>query len=211
MYRLISFYLFDLCSFFFFFNDTATTEIYTLSLHDALPISGRNRKRSGRCVRSRRDKQRLTGHVVGCRPGHLEEVAATTGAGRIREVQVETVIALCLGDLALLSWVVEAGCWQWCGATGAQHVQRHARNRSARHRVVDDAIRPDRQVQILEVAARGHREGGDPLQPVCKGRVGVAQLGGIRTRSRRGGPKLVAGCPSVRPRPVTETIDAACD
>src|SRR5215510_5301169 len=26
---------------FFFFNDTATTEIYTLSLHDALPISGR--------------------------------------------------------------------------------------------------------------------------------------------------------------------------
>src|SRR6266496_5271533 len=32
---LLSFRLF----FFFFFNDTATTEIYTLSLHDALPIS----------------------------------------------------------------------------------------------------------------------------------------------------------------------------
>src|SRR2546429_4370568 len=28
---------------FFFFNDTATTEIYTLSLHDALPISDRSR------------------------------------------------------------------------------------------------------------------------------------------------------------------------
>src|SRR2546427_6169819 len=27
---------------FFFFNDTATTEIYTLSLHDALPISQRD-------------------------------------------------------------------------------------------------------------------------------------------------------------------------
>src|SRR2546421_7207472 len=27
--------------FFFFFNDTATTEIYTLSLHDALPIFDR--------------------------------------------------------------------------------------------------------------------------------------------------------------------------
>src|SRR6202000_3580292 len=26
------------CTFVFFFNDTATTEIYTLSLHDALPI-----------------------------------------------------------------------------------------------------------------------------------------------------------------------------
>src|SRR2546425_12213642 len=33
--RLLSFYSF------FFFNDTATTEIYTLSLHDALPISGK--------------------------------------------------------------------------------------------------------------------------------------------------------------------------
>src|SRR2546422_7796613 len=29
---------FNLIPFFFFFNDTATTEIYTLSLHDALPI-----------------------------------------------------------------------------------------------------------------------------------------------------------------------------
>src|SRR2546427_6967525 len=29
----------SLVSSFFFFNDTATTEIYTLSLHDALPIS----------------------------------------------------------------------------------------------------------------------------------------------------------------------------
>src|SRR3712207_7218284 len=28
---------------FFFFNDTATTEIYTLSLHDALPISQQRR------------------------------------------------------------------------------------------------------------------------------------------------------------------------
>src|SRR2546427_6321442 len=28
----------------FFFNDTATTEIYTLSLHDALPISRRLRR-----------------------------------------------------------------------------------------------------------------------------------------------------------------------
>src|SRR6266576_1287379 len=31
------------CIFFFFFNDTATTEIYTLSLHDALPISTASR------------------------------------------------------------------------------------------------------------------------------------------------------------------------
>src|SRR5688572_31148370 len=33
---------------FFFFNDTATTEIYTLSLHDALPISYASRARCRR-------------------------------------------------------------------------------------------------------------------------------------------------------------------
>src|SRR5574342_1423575 len=39
----------------FFFNDTATTEIYTLSLHDALPISGPTGGRcSSPCARSAR-------------------------------------------------------------------------------------------------------------------------------------------------------------
>src|SRR5215217_7113132 len=37
MFMLLIFFFFV----FFFFNDTATTEIYTLSLHDALPISPR--------------------------------------------------------------------------------------------------------------------------------------------------------------------------
>src|SRR2546426_12060529 len=37
---------------FFFFNDTATTEIYTLSLHDALPISrGRPTRQAGTAIR----------------------------------------------------------------------------------------------------------------------------------------------------------------
>src|SRR2546430_10909896 len=39
-------------SLFFFFNDTATTEIYTLSLHDALPIC-RSRRRGTNPARSR--------------------------------------------------------------------------------------------------------------------------------------------------------------
>src|SRR5260221_3802688 len=48
--------------FLFFFNDTATTEIYTLSLHDALPISrkssrpppsARNCASAGRCAQAR--------------------------------------------------------------------------------------------------------------------------------------------------------------
>src|SRR6267142_7064437 len=41
MYRLVRYCFFICFVFFFFFNDTATTEIYTLSLHDALPISAR--------------------------------------------------------------------------------------------------------------------------------------------------------------------------
>src|SRR5258708_31456438 len=36
---------------FFFFNDTATTEIYTLSLHDALPISASATTRTARSGR----------------------------------------------------------------------------------------------------------------------------------------------------------------
>src|SRR2546425_7975745 len=42
---------------FFFFNDTATTEIYTLSLHDALPISERDAAAGG--SHSHRDDPRL--------------------------------------------------------------------------------------------------------------------------------------------------------
>src|SRR3712207_9335374 len=38
---------------FFFFNDTATTEIYTLSLHDALPISTTTRPDSNPAIGSR--------------------------------------------------------------------------------------------------------------------------------------------------------------
>src|SRR5882762_7220377 len=54
-------------SFFFFFNDTATTEIYTLSLHDALPI-------------------RASDHYVGLPDGQMgnSEVGhLNLGAGRI--------------------------------------------------------------------------------------------------------------------------------
>src|SRR3712207_8932868 len=37
---------------YFFFNDTATTEIYTLSLHDALPIWARSRGSSAKNSRT---------------------------------------------------------------------------------------------------------------------------------------------------------------
>src|SRR3712207_7475542 len=44
-----------LASLFFFFNDTATTEIYTLSLHDALPICRRRRRRAHKLLLAVRD------------------------------------------------------------------------------------------------------------------------------------------------------------
>src|SRR6266581_9768858 len=54
----------------FFFNDTATTEIYTLSLHDALPISARSaREDPGRCGAHEPDQPARAG-------GTAEEPAA---------------------------------------------------------------------------------------------------------------------------------------
>src|SRR3712207_8085913 len=45
---------------FFFFNDTATTEIYTLSLHDALPIWGEGHG-GGRCPSASSCRSRTPG------------------------------------------------------------------------------------------------------------------------------------------------------
>src|SRR5438477_7721490 len=77
----------------FFFNDAATTQIYTLSLHDALPISGlrddraraalrrsgqRAHARRGRDDRSEEHTSELQSHVnLVCRP-LLEKKKATT-------------------------------------------------------------------------------------------------------------------------------------
>src|SRR3989449_1602834 len=55
-------------SFFFFFNDTATTEIYTLSLHDALPICGWDGPAALRAVRLRRYRFVQRAGVVARRP-----------------------------------------------------------------------------------------------------------------------------------------------
>src|SRR2546430_8230295 len=62
-----------LLSFFFFFNDTATTEIYTLSLHDALPISAGGGRRLGRSSGSRRStRARDRGRIELQRRGHRD-------------------------------------------------------------------------------------------------------------------------------------------
>src|SRR2546427_8863252 len=57
--------------FFFFFNDTATTEIYTLSLHDALPIS--------------LNRTAVEGRLCGPRVGAPEPGASSTASGRGRD------------------------------------------------------------------------------------------------------------------------------
>src|SRR3712207_9443912 len=68
----------ELDIFFFFFNDTATTEIYTLSLHDALPIF---------------DRRGVLDAVGGVLPGpgvtlplaaHAHASGGAIGSGRVR-------------------------------------------------------------------------------------------------------------------------------
>src|SRR3712207_6946601 len=70
--------------YFFFFNDTATTEIYTLSLHDALPIfrsaranvsGGRTRRRM---ARPRVRKSRQAGRTFAQARGRLRSEEHTS-------------------------------------------------------------------------------------------------------------------------------------
>src|SRR3712207_9077839 len=65
------------CTCLFFFNDTATTEIYTLSLHDALPISlGGQRERADPAAE---------GDVVPAAAQRRQAVAEQPGTGRSEE------------------------------------------------------------------------------------------------------------------------------
>src|SRR3712207_8447489 len=68
---------------FFFFNDTATTEIYTLSLHDALPISN-SRAQTRRRVRRRELRARSggRGQTRRARPARGRALRAATDAPR---------------------------------------------------------------------------------------------------------------------------------
>src|SRR4028119_1233191 len=61
--------------YFFFFNDTATTEIYTLSLHDALPIS---------------NKQHVTRHMlyITCDQAHVIQYRSEERFSRNAETDI---------------------------------------------------------------------------------------------------------------------------
>src|ERR1019366_2690832 len=81
--------------FFFFFNDTATTEIYTLSLHDALPICRNDPSLS----RSGTAYGQYLGTVHGFRPRSIRRAAAFAGTD-----------ASTAPYLLLLSCVISASC-----------------------------------------------------------------------------------------------------
>src|SRR2546430_17544923 len=64
---------------FFFFNDTATTEIYTLSLHDALPISLTVTCGRGNAIFSSSSKRaNFCASSATLRPRHTEHVGRVT-------------------------------------------------------------------------------------------------------------------------------------
>src|SRR5258708_25386889 len=67
-----------MCFTLFFFNDTATTEIYTLSLHDALPIS------AGADHRLRAGEEHRVGGVVGDVDVRALDAPGRRGRGRPR-------------------------------------------------------------------------------------------------------------------------------
>src|SRR5436305_9145965 len=66
-------------SFFFFFNATATTEIYTLSLHDALPISSATTATTSAATAATIRASETTATVTAPAPAIIPAVLVTPG------------------------------------------------------------------------------------------------------------------------------------
>src|SRR5256885_2708789 len=94
---------------FFFFNDTATTEIYTLSLHDALPISSTPMMASLSCHRavSADAQSRRTSSSSPCRLRRRSEEHTSNSSHLVISYAVfclkkkKSTIHYCLKDLSL--------------------------------------------------------------------------------------------------------------
>src|SRR6267142_6010056 len=78
--------------FFFFFNDTATTEIYTLSLHDALPIL--------RTTPARKPRTECCCHSVAVMIAAIVAPAGARNIARIRACLVSRRIEVSWGERA---------------------------------------------------------------------------------------------------------------
>src|SRR3989449_9438438 len=118
---------------FFFFNDTATTEIYTLSLHDALPICRR---------RTMNDPLRLPGP---------EQIGGRTGAGEVRSDgfgrgEVHRVLPIDPGDLVPVPLRGE----QQVGSEESTHARNEDHRRSVRTNAPDEAASADLAYGALE-------------------------------------------------------------
>ena len=95
-----------LCFFlFFFFNDTATTEIYTLSLHDALPILRELRANSNRC------DAELKGDFVF--PGTAEEKMISSVDGDVEYLIPVTILRPQGGVWKNIMIYFHGGGWTW--------------------------------------------------------------------------------------------------
>src|SRR2546429_7363928 len=98
----------------FFFNDTATTEIYTLSLHDALPIcvwSGKCRKRKRRKKTCDRDSDR---------PCPFVTAGGTRSEEHTSELQsrLHLVFRLLLAKTGWLDTTPLRNTWHHCSPAG---------------------------------------------------------------------------------------------
>src|SRR2546425_11490520 len=121
--------------YFFFFNDTATTEIYTLSLHDALPISsealrspaispwpsrarpGSPGSRGGPSGYPRRSRARPL-PVVACRGAAVPEIVEGSRTGLLVSPGSPDELAMAMEKL-----LVNEGLRKDFGAAGAQRVE----------------------------------------------------------------------------------------
>src|SRR5215467_1338397 len=91
-----------LYSFFFFFNDTATTEIYTLSLHDALPILSRPAFGVEVHLVDEAEQRLAPGEIALHQPA-IDGVIAESGIGKSPVGCNRLALALAHDDLAQLA------------------------------------------------------------------------------------------------------------
>ena len=98
--------------FVFFFNDTATTEIYTLSLHDALPIWKNSKEYASRPS---------AGHGRGVLPYIQRQVRAVRVIGKTRK-RNSTFILTCLINISIDIFYTYEICREMYAPQGSQPV-----------------------------------------------------------------------------------------
>src|SRR2546425_5819803 len=107
---------------FFFFNDTATTEIYTLSLHDALPISALLALKARRPVKLVYDRSEDMAATTKRHPAVVRHRTGLTQDGRLLAQDIE--VSLDGGAYVTLSPVVlSRGIIHAAGPYACDHVR----------------------------------------------------------------------------------------